>query len=114
MLADHAVLAVDGDAGEISHMLVRTGQLVEEGGFTAVLISHKGEGENGFLRKRCAGALRMEAALLTEAGVFCLLPLFGRILGAVAAFQRFHADLFGVRDPESQFIAVNAKLHRVA
>ena len=39
--ADFALLAFNGDAGEIADVLIGTGQLVEQRGFATVLISRK-------------------------------------------------------------------------
>ncbi len=47
MSFDGAVLAVDGDAREVAYMLVGPRQLVEKGGFAAVLLSREGESQLG-------------------------------------------------------------------
>ena len=48
MTPDSAGLLVHGDAGEVAHVLVGAGELVEQGGFSAVLVSGKGEDHASF------------------------------------------------------------------
>ena len=73
MTADRAVLAADCDTREIAHMLIGTGELVEEGGLAAVLVAHEGEGQKSIVRKRIAVSGLMEASGLAETGLFGLL-----------------------------------------
>ena len=40
---DLAAFLVHGDAGEVAHVLIHAGELVEQGGLSAVLVSRKGE-----------------------------------------------------------------------
>ena len=54
MFADVAVLPVHGDAGEVPHMLIGAGQLIEEGGFSAILVSRQPEGQCDPFRNRAA------------------------------------------------------------
>ena len=45
MGADGALLFVHRDAGEVAHMLIAAGELVKQGGFSAVGISYQGKRE---------------------------------------------------------------------
>ena len=66
---DDAVLAVDGDAGEVAHMLVGARQLVEKRRLAAVLLSCKGESQRGaFGQGRLVGLVVVDA-FLTQAWV---------------------------------------------
>ena len=115
--ADDAVLAVHGDAGEVADVLVGAGQLVEERGFSAVLVADEGEGQRGPFRKGVARTLGMETAFLTEAGVLRGLLLFlfsGCGSGCFRAFQQGDTDVPGIRDAEGQLISVDPKLHGIA
>ena len=112
--ADRPVLPVHGDAGEVAHVLVGAGELVEEGGLAAVLVAHQGEAQQGALGQGVAAALGVEAAVLAQAGVGpALLPGRGPGLGLASGNGRGDPDPGGVRQPEGQLIAVDAKLHGV-
>ena len=66
MVADGSVFAVDRDAGEVAHVLVGTGELVEEGGLSAVLVANEGKRE---LRVLGAGVALGVFAFLRGAGL---------------------------------------------
>jgi len=75
-MASHlAILAVDRDAGEVAHVLVGPGQLVEERGLSAVLVACQCKGE------RCA--LRRDHTLGVP-----VMGLFGRLAGCAALTER--------------------------
>ena len=114
MPADDAVLAVDSYPGEVAHMLVGTGQLVEQGRFAAVLVAHQGEGQPGPLRQGIAAARRMKAPFLAKTGVLrgFLVFFFGCRRGG--ALQSGDTDLFGVRQAEGQLVPVDPQLHGIA
>ena len=69
MPLDAAVLAVHRDAGEVAHVLVRPGQLVEQRGLAAVLVAHERERERRALGQGVLLGAVMELAALAEAGM---------------------------------------------
>ena len=113
MAADDAILPVHGDAGEVAHMLVGTGQLVEQGGLAAVLIAYQGKGQRRAVRQGIAATLGMETAFLTQSGVF-LGP--GQRLFCFDGLRIYRGDpdLFRFRQAEGQFISVDPQLHGIA
>ena len=66
---DDAVLAVDGHAGEVAHMLAGAGELVEERGLAAVLVAGEREGEHRAGGKRMLIRLDVVLAALAQTGV---------------------------------------------
>ena len=72
MSYDHAVLAVDSDAGEIADVLSRARQLVEQGRLSRVLVAYQSEGQDRIIRQRIAASLRVELAAFTESGVLAV------------------------------------------
>ena len=113
LVADFTVLAVDRDTGEVSHVLVGTGQLIEQGGLTAVLVSHQGKAQACALGKWILGRGIMESAFLSEAGVFYIFLL--RPFFAIFLFF-YKGDFYvrGIGKSESELIAVDADLHGIA
>ena len=113
MAADHTVLPVLCDAGEIAHVLVGTGQLVEQGGLAAVLVADQRKGQLCAVRQGIAAAPGMETAFFTQAGM-----LLGT-LGFLFLIDGFLADrgnfnLLRVCKAESQLISVDPQLHGVS
>ena len=90
---DGATLAVDGDAGKIAHMLIAAGQLVEKGGFAAILIACKSKGDDLILRQRMLVLSMVRGSHFTQTGVlgvvfyhfFCLIHLVDIVVG-----KQFH------------------------
>ncbi len=114
VLADLAVLAVDGDAGEIANVLVRAGELVEQRGLAAVLVAHKGKGQGCAVRQGRAGALGVELAALAEAGVVRGRAPGGGTLLRGSCGRGGDLYLFSVCQAKRKLIAVEHQLHRVA
>ena len=112
--AHRAVLAVHRHAGEVAHVLVGAGKLVEQGGLAAVLVTHQGEGQQRAFGERVAAALGMELAFLAQAGVG------DSALAGIVIFRggrlrhHFSLDFFRVRQAQGQLVAVDAQLHGVA
>ena len=84
MAFDDAVLPVYRHPGEVPHMLVGPGQLIEEGSLSAVLVSYQGKGQSGPFRERVSAALGVELSSLAKTRVrhcqalpFCLPFLAG-------------------------------------
>ena len=74
MAPDHTVLAVHGHSRKIAHVLIRSRQLVEQSGLSAVLIAHQSKGQFGPLRQGIAAPLRMEFPFFAQAGVIRPFP----------------------------------------
>ena len=113
MSPDRAVLPVHGDAGKVSHVLIGAGELVEESGLSAVLVSHQGEGQQGPVRQpfSVVGIIRV---LFTDSGV-CSLPFpWTHPVLHLRSFCHLNIDFFRVGKTQGQFIAVDAQLHRIA
>ena len=134
---DDARLPVDGNAGEVAHVLVGTGELVEERCLAAVLIAGKGEGEQiGLLcdfpsilvlaRGTPMLGCLLVANLLTTTLVFLVITTglaetrvwnlvatrlgFGRSDGNVGS----DFDLCGIGKAKCEQITAKQDLHRVA
>ena len=72
MVLDDAVLAVDRDPGKVADMLIRSRELVEQGGLAAVLVADERIGQQRAVGKGRAAALGVEPAPLAEAGMMDL------------------------------------------
>ena len=126
MVADGAIFAVDRDAGEIAHMLVGTGELVEEGRLAAVLVTYEGKRELRILRAGVALgmlALLRGARLLAKTGMAgaCAIILARRAgtgrRGAGQLLVGKHGtrlDLGRLARTQGELVAAQAHLKRVA
>ena len=122
MLLDLAVFPVHGDAGEVSDVLVGTGQLIEERRFAAVLVSGQREGQGLPLRQRRLVLLVVVASAFAEARVFHVVaaaPGHGRPVLTdrrllLIARTDGDTDVRGIRQTKAQLIAVDAQFHRVS
>ena len=109
VIADGAVLPVHGDTGEIAHVLIGTGELVEEGGLAAVLVACQGKGQLSLFQ------MYLFALLLAHAGV-------GNGLNSGLPAMDGHRvcmdipdlDPLGFLQPQCQLIAPQGDLHGVA
>ena len=121
MAADDAVLAVDRYTGEIAHVLVGTGQLVEQGGLSAVLVSDQGEFEQRTLGKRALVGLVVIFASLAKSRVGMRgvrLRHAGRRTGIgfnqCPFIQPFNFDPGSVRLAQGEGEPPHQQFHRVA
>ena len=126
MVADSTVFAVDRDAGEVTHVLVGAGELVEEGRLAAVLVAHKGKREPRVLRAGIALgmlALLRGARLLAKTGmasaraiIFARRAGTGRSGAGKFFFRKHGADLNlrGFARTQGELISAQAHLKRVA
>ena len=117
MVFDLAALPVHGDPGEIAHMLVGAGELVEQGGLSAVLVACQGKGQLGSLGQGILIRLYMVFAPLAQAGVgpgFGMRHWLAGLPYPLPGFRGTDLDLLRVRQPEGQLISVDAQLHGVA
>ena len=110
---DDPVLPVHGDAGEVAHVLVGAGELVEEGGLPRVLVAHQGKGQGGPRRQRIPVALAVILAVLAQARVLALLYGGDAGVGVGALFDGLDLDLGGVGHADGQLVAVDLELHGV-
>ena len=117
MAADHAVLPVNRDAGEIADMLVGTGELVEQGSFAAVLVSGQRKGQwlalgDGvpLFMVMIAGRVVQFAAAGVRRGRMAVLDRGG----AVCFVNAFYLNLAGVIQPQGQFIAAQFQFNGVS
>ena len=94
-------------------MLIGTGQLVEQGGLSAVLIACQREGQNFPLRKRMLRLLKMVFSALAETRVRAQLTLYPGLL-FFRVTDIFNLDFLCVRQTQGQLIAVNPKLHGIS
>ena len=112
--ADHAVLAVHRDPGEVAHMLVGTGQLIKEGRLAAVLVAHQRKAQQGSFRQGIAATLRVIFSFLTQTGVFGMAFLRpGTAFGRGRRIQQGNLNVFRVRPPQRELISVQTQLHGV-
>ena len=135
MSANRPVGAVHGDAGEIAHVLVRTGELVEQGGLAAVLVAGEREGELPAFQGAVPADPLMRCILLAQAGVLPFVRMPARVDAAfdggllpaslalgvvclavmVAAFgqggDRYPA---GIVEAQGEVVSVDSQLQRVA
>ena len=94
-------------------MLVGSGQLIKQGGLSAVLIAHQCKGQLRSLRQRIAAALRMEFTLLAQSGMIRrFFTLLRPVLFRRGGKQR-NTDLPCIRQAQRQLVAVNPQLHRI-
>ena len=136
MSADHTVLAVNRHARKIPDVLVRSGELIEQGRFAAVLIACQRESDRRTLRQRATVRLdmintalakprmvrfhRRACLFLTAVSILHLLliRIFARICRGLwtdgFSDYGFCLNFFGIGNAECQFIAMDSKLHRIA
>ena len=123
MPLDDTVLAADRHAWEIADVLVRAGELVEEGGLAAVLLSRQGKGEYLALGQGMLVLPGMETPAFTQTGMGIVL-VEGQIVAEIFIdrpesllfLSRFlvNLDFQGLGKPECQGITVDPDLHRIA
>ena len=115
--AHRAVLAVDGDAGEVADVLVGAGELVEQRRLAAVLVAGEAEEQRLALGNRGPVGPAPPACLLAAAGVGGRAAVPRRPLGpgggGVPVDGR-DADAGGLRLAQGELIAAQAQLERVA
>ena len=114
MAADGAAFAVDGDAGEIAHMLIGAGQLVEKGGLAAVLVAGQGKGEGRAVGQRILVGLDVVFAVFTQTGMGAVAAQGVACGGRRMGLDGPDADLGGVGQAQGQLVAVDAQFHGIA
>lgn len=112
MVADLTVLAVDGDAREVAHMLVRPGQAIEEGRLSAVLVAREGKRDGAALGDGLGRAARVVA--LAERRVRGLGGARGVARDRIGIVDARELDAARVRAPQRELIASQPDLHGVA
>ena len=130
MSADHAVLSVHSDAGEIANVLIGSGELVKKRRLAAVLVPCQRKSQLRAFRQRVLIRRIMIAASFTQSGVIdllmrhtlfivLLLPAFIPVRFVLRAFQltrchRRDSDLRRVRNSERQVISMDHQLHGIS
>ena len=110
----HPVLSVHGDSGEIAHMLVRSGELVEKSSLAAVLIPCQRKGHSLSVLQRIFIRLHVIPAAFSQT------RMSHRLLVASASRLRFCisdiGDVYsgGVILSQRQLISVYSELHRIS
>ena len=113
-------LAVDGDTGEVSYMLVGARQLVEERRLTAVLVAHEGkrnlliDDPLVFMRLQFEGCGLAVAWVLIALMAVGIIFIVGMWCVGLAFFARPYFNFFSVGKSECQFVILNKQFHRVA
>lgn len=113
MSLDLAVLAVDRDAGEVAHMLVRARELVEQRGLSAILVARQRELQwiargNGMLAGTRAIGLLAQRGVRGGAAMDLLALLRVRIMDVL------ERDARGVRPTQGEFVAAQTDLDGIA
>ena len=112
--ADRPVLSVYRDTREVTYMLSGACQLVKQGRLSGVLISHQGKCQERSRRQRISRSLWMIFPFLTESGMLSLL-LFGMLFPFCGSrLSVFHLNFCGIIDTQSQLVAMDLELHRIA
>ena len=94
-------------------MLIGTGQLVEQGGLSAVLIACQRKGQQRSLRKGIFCLFKMILSTFAETRMIDSFPFyFGLLFFRVPDI--FNLDFLCVRQTQGQLIAVNPKLHGIS
>ena len=115
MSLDRTVLTVDRDAGEVAHMLVGPGELVEQRRLAAVLVAGERERDRRAVGQRRLGRLVMEAcAALAQAGVAERRRRAARLALLAGVAHVGHLDPGGVVQAQRQLVAMYAHFDRIA
>ena len=113
MPLDGTALAVHRHARKVTDVLVGTGELVEQGGLTAVLVARQRKGQGLILRQGMLPLLGVVLAALTKTRVLHHFSVH-RGVHRRGLFGGGHDDLCRVVQTQGQLIAVDAQLHGVA
>ena len=111
---DDAGFPVHRNAGEVAHVLLGAGELVEQGGLTAVLVAHQRVGQDGAIRQGMLPRLAVVLAAFTQTGVIRVTGAVYADMAAAALPDGLDLDLIGLRQAQGQLVAVYLHLHRVA
>ena len=113
---DYAVFPVHSDTGKIPHMLICPCQLVKQCGFSAILIPCQGKRQNHVICQGSFCCLLMIFSTLSQTWMrrmgfcyFASIKLFWFIIP-----DPFNLYLLGISYPQSQFISMEHKFHRVS
>ena len=110
----HAGLPVNGNPGEVSHVLVGSRQLVKERGLAAVLVSHQSIGQYSSIRQRIFTFLIVVLTCLTKSRMLRGIDMFYSFVLVGAGGYEFNFDLSCILKSQCQFIAVYLKLHGIS
>ena len=111
---DDAGFPVHRNAGEVAHVLLGAGELVEQGGLAAVLVAHQRVGQDGAIRQGMLPRLAVVLAAFAQTGVIRVAGAVYADMAAAALSDGLDLDLIGLRQTQGQFVAMYLHLHRVA
>ena len=114
---DGAALLVDGHSREVAHVLIGAGELVEQGGFAAILVAGKGKGEHGALGQGVLGLAVVLPAHLAIARVIldCRSGVIMAVLDAgITVGAQLHFNLGCIVLAQGQAVAMQHKLYGIA
>ena len=112
MVADGTVLAVDRDAREVAHVLVRARELVEQRGLAAVLVARQGKADGVAGGDGHLAAARGHALAQGGVGTGLAMGVCGR--HRVGVMDVNELDARGVCPAQGELVAAQAYLHGVA
>ena len=113
MALDDPVLPVHGDAGEVAHVLVGAGELVEQGGLARVLVAHQSEGQRGARRQRVTVPLGVIPAALPQARVLAFFNGGDAPVGIGPLLDGLDLNLGSVGHPDGQLVPMDLELHGI-
>ena len=111
--ADHTIFPVYGHTREIAYMLIRTGQLVKQGGFSTVLIASQGKGQGFTVRKGIFSLFYMIPSTFSKSRMIDdLLIRRTRLRHCILYLSNF--NFFCICQTQGQFVTVYPHLHRIS
>ena len=114
VLFDGTALPVHRDAGEVAHMLVGAGELVEQGRLAAVLVARQRKGQGLALWQGMLALFGVVASAFAQARMLHHLVIPPGGCSGGRGRCRGDLDLCCVVQAQGQFIAVDLQLHGVA
>ena len=114
VLLDGAALPVHRHAGEIAHMLIGAGELVEQGGLAAVLVARQCKGQGRALRHRVFPFLGVVAPALAETRMLHHFAFPPGMSGGRGTRRRGDCDPGRIVQTQRQLVPMDLQFHRVA
>ena len=118
MAADLAVLSVHRYTGEVAHVLVGAGELVEQGGFAAVLVACKGKHQRGPVRNGGPAVLFFPVAGIhltrTRMHLGCMAVGMARPDQRSGGTFIRNFNVLGICQAQGQLIPTQFQFHRVS
>ena len=95
-------------------MLVRTGQLIEQGRFPAVLVSHQCISQRRAIRQRVLRCFYVIFTAFSQSRVLRIADTFWSFMFSGPAFDRLNFDLICISKTQGQFISMDLQFHRIS